>query len=188
MYLSLTLSERDLVRQCVAGKEEAFERLYAMFAKKVYNSVYRITNDSAETEDIVQEAFCIAFEGIGKLRNKENFEGWIKRIALNKAVSHWRKNKPVFFEDTNVELAANDESYAEDEIIFQCKVEDVKEAIKNLPDGYRTIISLHLLEDISQEEIARMLHIRHATVRSQYHRAKKKVLMALKNKMYDGKG
>lgn len=188
LYLSLSINEKELIARSLAGQRDGFAVLYQKHVKAIYNSVVRITNDHVLSEDIVQDAFCVAFEQLGKLKDHENFEGWVKRIALNKAVSLLRKKKTVFISDTAVELLANDEPDADEEIIFQCKVEDVKEAIRNLPDGYRTILSLHLIENVGQEEIAKMLHISHSTVRSQYHRAKQKIFMALKNKTYHGKG
>lgn len=176
------------MKQQLSDTEEEFAVLYTKYAQTVYNSVCRLTNDSTIAEDIVQDAFCTAFEQLDKLRDRENFEGWVKRIALNKAVSFLRKNRLIFLEDMMTERAANDEHGSDDEMVFQCRVEDVKEAISRLPDGYRTIISLHLIEDIPQDEIAKMLGLSHSTVRSQYHRAKKKIFMALKNKTYHGKG
>lgn len=186
--MHITIQEADLVKQCKTGKEEAFAGLYSIYAKQIFNSVYRITHNHADAEDITQDAFCVAFERMDKLKKDENFEGWLKRIALNKAISLVRKRKSVFLEEFPEESVADEVSDADEEMIFQCRVDDVKEAINNLSDGYRTIISLYLLENISQEEIAKMLHISHATVRSQYHRAKRKIFMMLKNKDNHGKG
>lgn len=172
----------------LAGKEDGFAVLYTRYAGAVYNSVYRITNNHATAEDIVQDAFCVAFEQLDKLRDIKNFEGWVKRIALNKAINLFRESKTIFIEDAHLEPVADEEYSEDEELIFQCRVEDVKEAIRNLPDGYRTIVLLYVLEDIPQEEIAKMMNISHSTVRSQYHRAKRKIVMALKNKSYHGKG
>lgn len=188
MYLSLTLNEKKSADRRSPGKVDEFAALYTKYVRAVYNSVYRITNDCVVAEDIVQDAFCVAFEQLGKLKDPGNFEGWVKRIALNKAINLFREKKTIFIGDIHPEPAADNEYNDDEELIFQCRVEDVKEAIRNLPEGYRTIISLYLLDDIPQEEIAKMLKISHSTVRSQYHRAKRKIFMALKNKMYHGKG
>lgn len=83
-----------------------------------------------------------------------------------------------------MEIAAQEEYDADENEIFECKVEDVKRSIEGLPDGYRTILNLYLFEKMNQEEIAIMLGISHATVRTQYHRAKKKILLSLKDKSY----
>ncbi|RWU05435.1 RNA polymerase sigma factor [Pedobacter chitinilyticus] len=186
MHLSISINEEELVKQCVAGEEKGYTMLYNKYAKRIYHTVYRVMGNSAETEDIVQEAFCTAFEQIGKLKNQNNFEGWLKRIALNQAISTLRKKKMVFTEDGQLEAVAEEELDMNEELLFQCKVDEVKAAIQQLPDGYRTIMSLHLFEDMGQEEIGNMLGISHSTVRTQYHRAKKKVYLALKDKAYYG--
>lgn len=186
MHLSLSLNESELIRQCIAGEEKGYTLLYQKYVKRIYNSIYRVVNNAADAEDILQDAFCIAFGQLDKLKNRDNFEGWLKRIAINQAISVLRKNKMVFAEDDLFEKIADEEFDMTEEMLFQCRVEDIKLAIQTLPDGYRTIISLHLFEDVSQEDIAKMLEISHNTVRSQYHRAKKKIFMLLKDKAYYG--
>ena len=83
-----------------------------------------------------------------------------------------------------MEIAAEAEYDVDENEIFECRVEDVKRSIEALPDGYRTILNLYLFEKMNQEEIAALLGISHATVRTQYHRAKKKILSQLKDKSY----
>ncbi|RZL52636.1 MAG: RNA polymerase sigma factor [Pedobacter sp.] len=186
MHLSISINEQELVKQCVAGEEKGYAMLYNKYAKRIYYAVFRVMGNTAESEDIVQEAFCTAFEQISKLKNQNNFEGWVKRIALNQAISALRKRKMVFADDSQLEAVADEEVDISEELLFQCQIDDIKKAIADLPDGYRTIVSLHLFEDIGQEEIGKMLGINHATVRSQYHRAKKKIFTALKDKAYYG--
>ncbi len=186
MHLSISINEQELVQQCVAGEERGYATLYHKYAKRIYHAVFRVMGNSAESEDIVQDAFCTAFEQIDRLKNQSNFEGWVKRIAINQAISALRKRKMVFTEDSQLDIVADEEVDIDEELIFQCQVDDVKKAIADLPDGYRTIVSLHLFEDMGQEEIGKMLGINHATVRSQYHRAKKKIFTALKDKAYYG--
>jgi RNA polymerase sigma-70 factor (ECF subfamily) len=186
LQLSISINEQELVQQCVAGEERGYATLYHKYAKRIYHAVFRVMGNSAESEDIVQDAFCTAFEQIDRLKNQSNFEGWVKRIAINQAISALRKRKIVFTEDSQLDIVADEEVDIDEELIFQCQVDDVKKAIADLPDGYRTIVSLHLFEDMGQEEIGKMLGINHATVRSQYHRAKKKIFTALKDKAYYG--
>lgn len=170
-----------------AEREETFSLLYRNYARGVFNSVWRITNNYAETEDIVQEAFCVAFEQIDRLREPDNFGGWIKRIALNKAISYLRSRKIVLTNNEDMLDTPDENPDTEKEIMEQSRVEDVKAAIQALPDGFRTIVSMYLLDNIPQEEIAAMLGVSHSTVRSQYHRAKKKILASLKDKSYHEK-
>lgn len=184
LELTLKINTQELKSQVIALDRKSYAQLYQLYARKVYNSVYRVTNNYAITEDIVQDAFCTAFEQREYLRNVEKFEGWVKRIALNKAISYLRKNKLVFVEENNLDMPSDEACEEEEEMLLLKKVEDIKAAIESLPDGYRTIVVLHLFEDISQEDIAGILNISHSTVRSQYHRAKKKIISTLKEK-YD---
>jgi RNA polymerase sigma factor (sigma-70 family) len=186
LQLTISINEQELVSQCLAGQENGYAVLYNKYAKRIYNAVFRVIGNSAESEDIVQEAFCTAFEQLGKLKNQNNFEGWVKRIAINQAITTIRKRKMIFADDNLLENIAEPDVDLDEEFLFQCQVDDVKSAIQALPDGYRTIVSLHLFENIGQEEIGNMLGINHATVRSQYHRARKKIFTALKDKAYYG--
>lgn len=185
MELTLNLHRKILAKQVQSEEQKFFAELYHLFAHKVYNSVFRITNNYAVAEDIVQDAFCAAFEQRNDLREVEKFEGWVKRIAINKAISFLRKNKLVFIEYDKLNHLTHQNDNQEEEMLFQSRVKDIKAAIQSLPDGYRTIITLYLFEEIPQEEIGRMLNISHATVRSQYFRARKKILSILKERYHE---
>ena len=89
------------------------------------------------------------------------------------------KKKHVFKEDYFYDSIMDEEHDISEEFLFQRQVDDVKKAIEALPEGYRTIVSLYLFEEIPQEEIAHMLGLSYSTVRTQYHRAKKKIYLSL---------
>ncbi len=188
MQLKRTIDEAEIVQRCMQGDEQAYSILYYRYAKPIYLAVLRIVNQAAEAEDIVQEAFVSAFEQISRLKKLDNFEGWVKRIAINQGISLLRKRKMVFMDDSHLIHIADEPPDLEEELLFQAQIEDIKEAIQSLSDGYRTIVSLHLFENMAQEEIAQMLGISHATVRSQYHRAKKKIFLTLQTKNCYGTG
>jgi len=174
--------ETDLIALCRQGHDIGFTELYNKYARPVYNSICRIISHTAEAEDILQESFYHAFAGINNLQNATSFGAWVNRIALNRSITYLRKKKVVFTTTYEFDIA-DDEDYDEDEDqLFDCKVDDVRNAIEQLPQGYKTILNLYLFEDIPQEEIGKMLGISHSTVRTQYHRAKKKVMLSLKNK------
>lgn len=170
----------ELVDRCKQGDEWAFTELYQRNAKAVYNSIYRIVGHRGEAEDLLQECFVAVFEQIKKYEYRSHFGAWIKRIALNKAISYLRRKKVRFYEMKDSHEPIQDENV--DEVEFELKVEDVKRAIDRLPLGYKAVITLHLIEDIPQHEIAEMLGISHSAVRSQYHRAKANILKNIKSK------
>ncbi len=177
-------TDHELIAMCQANNDLGFTELYEKYAKRIYNSIHRIVSHTAEAEDILQETFLMVFKEVNRLSNVINFEAWVKRIAINKAISHLRKKKIQFSDIDSTELVAEKEYDSAENELFETKVEDVRKSIECLPQGYKTIVCLYLFENIRQEEIATMLGVSHNTVRTQYHRAKKKILLSLKDKMY----
>ncbi len=181
----LKKTDHELIAMCQANSDLGYSGLYERYAKRIYNSIHRIVSHTAEAEDILQETFLTAFKEINKLSGVTSFEAWVKRVAINKAISHLRKKKIEFSDLDSTELEAEKEYDAQENELFETQVDDVRKSINNLPQGYKTIACLYLFENISQEEIGAMLGISHNTVRTQYHRAKKKVLLSLKDKVYE---
>ena len=146
----------------------------------MYNTSLRIVNHTADAEDVLQESFVDAFGAIDSFGYKSTFGAWLKRIVINKSINALRKRKMeiIDIEKTSVLQMPDEESM--DEGALQLKVEEVKKAVKELPNGYRTVLSLHLFEGYDQEEIAEIMQISHATVRTQYMRAKQKLLHIIK--------
>lgn len=177
-------NDQELIAMCQANNDLGYTELYRKYARRIYNSIHRIVSHTAEAEDILQETFVTVFNDLGRLSNVINFEAWVKRIAINRAISHIRKKKIEFTDLGFTEFEAEKEYSTDENDIFESKVEDVRNCIEQLPPGYKTIVSLYLFEQIPQEEIATMLGISHNTVRTQYHRAKKKIISSLKDKAY----
>lgn len=177
-------SDQELIAMCQANNDLGFSQLYQKYARRIYNSIHRIVSHTAEAEDILQETFVTVFKDIERLSNVLNVEAWLKRIAINRSISHIRKKKIEFTDLGFTEIEAEEEYNVDENEIFENKVEDVRICIEQLPPGYKTIVNLYLFEQIPQEEIAVMLGISHNTVRTQYHRAKKKIISSLKDKAY----
>lgn len=171
----------DLVENCKKGDPGSYRKLYELYAKAMYNTSYRILNNVAEAEDVLQESFIDAFKHIQSFENRSSFGSWLKQIVVNKSISALRKSK-IFLVDidaTQVQDIPQEEVVDEKEI--RLKVEEVRKAMADLPDGYRTVLNLYLFEGYDHEEIAGILNIKESTARTQYIRAKQKLLMKLKN-------
>ncbi|MXV17120.1 RNA polymerase sigma factor [Hufsiella ginkgonis] len=179
-------SDSELIALCQANRDLGYSGLYQRYARRVYNSIHRFVSHTAEAEDILQETFITVFREVAQSSRIQNFEAWAKRVAINKAISHLRKKKIEFSEIDYMEMSDEVFDDAEDNELMENKLEDIRNSIDNLPQGYKTVVCLYLFENISQEEIAMMLGISHATVRTQYHRARKKILSSLKDKAYHG--
>lgn len=170
--------EEALITRCKRGDPAAYTELYNEHARAVYNTILRLVKHSAEAEDILQESFVAAFQGIGHFTQTAGFRAWVKRIAINKSIDCIRKRKISF-----VKLEADWVPVAEEEMIneatFQFTMDAIESAIELLPDNYRTIFNLYVIENIPQADIAQMLGLENTTVRVQYHRAKQKLLSIL---------
>lgn len=181
MQLVEQLEDQGLMELCQKGNSAGFTELYKRYSKAIFNTILRLVRDFAQAEDILQEVFVALYQEIMKEKQIEQFGGYSKRIAMNRAISFLRQNRNVLaFEDYSDQVIEEDSM---DEEAFELKVEDVKNAINALPEGFRTVVNLYLVEGIPHEEIAQMLGVSHSTVRTQYHRAKKKILSLLQKEV-----
>ncbi|HRO69620.1 MAG TPA: RNA polymerase sigma factor, partial [Chitinophagaceae bacterium] len=144
----------------------------------MYNTSLRITGNSADAEDILQESFIDAFEQLQSFEGRSTFGAWLKQIVVYKSIGLLRKKRIIFTElIIEAEDLAEEDSAGENEIDYT--VAAIKEAIAGLPDGYRAVLSLYLVEGYDHEEISEILSISHSTVRTQYIRGKQKLLQLL---------
>ena len=171
-----------LVNDCRKGSRKAQFELYKLYERAMYSAALRIVNDEAEAEDVLQEAFLEAFTRIVDFRGDTTFGLWLKQIVINKSINYLRKRKAELVSLDGVDIADethSDHQENEERQAVEWKVEEVKAAMKLLPDGYRVVLTLYLFEGYDHEEIAHILKISENTSRSQLMRAKTK----LKNNM-----
>jgi RNA polymerase sigma factor (sigma-70 family) len=163
---------QDLLDGCKTGDQKAQFQIYKLYYKAMYNTSLRIVNDTMEAEDIMQESFLSAFEKIETYSGTVSFGAWLKKIVINRSLD--------IDAHTGIRDEGTDEITRKEDIDIQ--VEEVKEAINRLPDGYRIILSLYLLEGYDHDEIAEIMSISSSTSRSQLSRAKLKLISELKKK------
>ena len=145
----------------------------------MFNVSMRITNDYADAEDILQEAFLNAFQRIDSFKGDSTFGAGLKRIVVNQSISHIQKRR-LSLMPIDENLDQPDVSDGPDEEALNYQVEVIRKSIQQLPDGYRVVLSLYLLEGYDHQEIADVLKITESTSKSQYSRARKKLLEMLK--------
>jgi RNA polymerase sigma factor (sigma-70 family) len=175
------MPQRDeLVERCLRGDALGYKELYQRYSKAMFNTCLRLLNNAAEAEDVLQESFMEAFRNLARFEYRTSFGGWLKQICINRSINQLQKRKINWVDIEQVAGYNNAEElpYDEEEISF--KVESVKRAIMKLPDGYRTVLNLYLLEGYDHEEIAEILNVAESTTRTQYIRAKQKLLQFLK--------
>lgn len=171
---ALPIEESDLVAACQAREERAFRLLYNHYAPLLMSMAMRYTSRSEEAEDILQESFIKIFKSIEQFKPEGSFEGWIKRILVNTAINHFHKQNRLRERSSSLEEAAifqNEDADA----IDQLSAEELIDQVRQLPEGYRLVFNMYVIEGYDHQEIAKMLNISTGTSRSQLAKAKKKL-------------
>jgi len=173
-----------LIEAAKEGDNRARKQLYELYARAMFNVCFRLMNKREDAEDVLQEAFVQAFTRLDSFRYESTFGSWLKRIVINTAINALKKRK--------VDLKLSDDMgkyrhLAEDNIEepLPLSVNDVREALKQLPEGGRVVFSLYLLEGYDHQEIASILGITESTSKSQFMRAKRRVYDILKDRYYE---
>lgn len=139
----------------------------------MYNVSYRITGNEDDAADVLQEAFISAFKNLDSYRGNATFGSWLKKIVINKAINELKKRRTEMLpEDGHWDVPEENE---EQEYAEELTVEKVKRTILQLPDGYRSVLSLYLLEGYDHQEIAEILGVSESTSKSQLNRAKSRL-------------
>jgi RNA polymerase sigma factor (sigma-70 family) len=175
---------QDLIDACRKGDQKAQFKIYKLYYKAMYNISLSIVNNSMEAEDIMQEAFLVAFEEISKYSGTVSFGAWLKSIVQNRSIDCLRRNSKMIFEnietcnETEADLAEAQDGNDDPDLTLN----RVLEIIRHLPAKARTIFSLYFLEGYDYEEISEILSISSSTSRSQLSRARLRFISEFKGK------
>jgi len=171
------VSLEQLINKCKKQDAQAQSQLYKQFASKLFSLCLKYSKNYAEAEDNLHDAFITVFGKIDQYNNKGSFEGWLKRIAINTSLQRYRENVGVYdiinegnIEDVSIDI--NDESL---NIDFLLKI------IQELPDRYRLVFNLYVLDGYSHVEISELINISTGTSKSNLARAR----LILKDKIED---
>jgi len=176
----------ELIENCRKGDRRAQFELYRLYYKAMYNTCLRIVSHPAEAEDIMQESFLSAFRKIETYKGDVSFGAWLKKIVINRSIDALRQRKIRFEEftggepDDAMELAV--EFKPDEDQPVEMMVKQIKDAIEELPPGYKVVLTLALIEGYDHEEIAQILSVSESTSRSQLMRARKKLTEIIKIK------
>lgn len=180
------MDEKELIESCKNKNPKAQKYLYNKYSGIFLGMCARYSSSLSDAEDILQEGFLKIFLNINFYAGTGSFEGWMKRIIVNTAITHYHKNlkhqyhydiediKEITIENTDVES----EDYSKEELL---------DVIKSLPDGYKMVFNLYAVEGYKHKEIAELMKIDINTSKSQYSRAKKIIqtkLLEIKQKKY----
>jgi RNA polymerase sigma-70 factor (ECF subfamily) len=179
------LADAELVRRVLARDAEAFRTIMQRYNRRLYRIARSVLRNSAEAEDVVQEAYVSAFTHLASYRGESSLAAWLSRITMNEALGRLRRRRPT------VDIAAFDETRTEAEIIqFPLSTQNddpertmaqrqllqlVEQATDALPEVYRLVFVARVIEGMSVEETADLLRIKPETVKTRLHRARQLV-------------
>jgi len=167
-------THKNLVEKSKSGHRNSQYQLYELYVDAMYNVSMRIVGTKEDAEDIIQDSFVDAFKKLDTFRYESTFGSWLKRIVINRSINYLKLKKIL------VTVIDTHEYYLSDELNENNShipdIQYVKKGIALLPQGYKQIINLYLIEGYDHIEIGEILGISNSTSKSQYHRAKKKLI------------
>lgn len=172
------LTDEELIKLCIRNDTKAQNLLYQRFAAQMGRLCLRYMSNGEEACDILSEGFLKVFRNVKSFeyRGKESLEVWIRKIMINECLMHLRKRRFTF-----LNIAENDRE-SEISIESDYSAEEIFRTITTLPDGYRTVFNLFVIEGYSHREISLMLGITESSSRSQLTHARQRLQQLLKNK------
>jgi RNA polymerase sigma-70 factor (ECF subfamily) len=172
----------ELARRAADGDMVAFEEIYRLHQRRVYSLCLRMTQNTAESEDLTQEVFVHLFKTISSFRGESHFTTWLHRMTVNQVLMHFRRRKRRKTEsltdgETFMAVATRDAG-----VTPSADALALDAAVEQLPPGYRAVFILHDVEGYEHEEIARLLGCAAGTSKSQLHKARLKLRALLKRR------
>lgn len=168
--------DKKIIEGCIKGKRHAQNELYKKYASLMLGICLRYAKNKEEAEDIVQEGFIKVFINIKGFRSEGSFEGWMKRIMINTAITHIKQNlKHQYHTDIEEieEIHVISEEKQDDDSVVKIPQAKLMSIIQSLPEGYKMVFNLYVFEQLTHKEIAEMLGVSINTSKSQLSKARK---------------
>lgn len=166
----------DIIEQCKQNDRKAQLQLYNNYCDGMFVVAMRFVKDTMEAEDIVQEAFIKAFSKLHQFKGEVTFGAWLKRIVINKSIDTLKSKKQELAELDEVHLKVVDSSFEDEWLVDDAiTLNEVKDAINDLPDKYKYVVMLYLIEGYDHQEISEILKISEVASRTQLSRGKAKL-------------
>jgi len=178
MSTSESHDEISLIKACSSGDNNAFKKIYDQHSPVMYSICLRYMKNEDEAKDALQEGFIKVFKNIDKFTFSGSFEGWMKRIFVHASIEQIRKRKKHL--DVN-ELNSNEIKLASKIETGAMDAEKMMTLVQKLPEGYRTVFNLFIVDGYSHREISEQLGINENTSKSQLFKARKQLKEWLKN-------
>ena len=183
--VSLHKNYNRLISKVKKGNRKAQHEMYELFAPKMLSVCRQYLKKGELAEEVMLSGFLKVFTHISTYKNEGSFEGWIRRIMVNEAISQLRRDKKLLFdEEREIENSATHVAYIETEL----EVEEIQRLIDSLPEGYKTVFVLYAVEGYKHSEISELLNISESTSKTQLFKARKMLqkLVTRENKLSYG--
>jgi RNA polymerase sigma-70 factor (ECF subfamily) len=164
-------NQKNLIRKAVNGNRNAQRILYEKHAPKMLSVCRQYIKDLHFAEDVMIGGFVKVFKNLTQFKNEGSFEGWMRRIMINEAISYLRKNQFVVFDTDVYEHNLNEELVYDSPL----NTEYMQSLIDALPEGYKMVFVLYAIEGYKHHEIATLLNISESTSRTQLYKARKQL-------------
>ena len=161
--------EEELIKGCRRGDHKAQQQLFDLYSARLYGICSRYVKNTMQAEDILVMTFTKVFERIHQFKGEGSFEGWLRRITVNEALTYLRRSRTMVVE-TYLEQADREPDY--DRLGDHLEEEDLLKMIEKLPPGYRIVFNMYAIDGYSHKEIAEQLGINENTSKSQLSRAR----------------
>ncbi len=171
--------KEELIRKCQQKSRKAFEELYKKFSPFVYGICLRYAKNRDEAQDILQDCFIKVMDKIGDFRFEGSFEGWLQRMTVRESLNYLRLTRNSFTSIDDDD--SKDEEDVSSDIISNMSAQELLGEIQKMPDGYRTIFNMYVIEGYQHKEIAEILNISESTSRSQLKKAREYLIELINN-------
>lgn len=163
---------KEIIDDCTKGKRDAQRKLYELFAPRMFSVCLQYAKNSADAEDFLHEGFMKVFDKIGQFKHAGSFEGWMRRIMVNTMLETFRKNSKYRFVDESHLPPLSEEIEVDAKNEENVQLQDIMKWIDQLPERYKMVFNLYVLEDFSHEEISKKMGISIGTSKSNLSRAR----------------
>lgn len=170
------MSLNQLIENCKTNDTKAQGELYKLFSSKLFSVCLKYSRNYVEAEDNLQDSFLTIFDKIKQYKNKGSFEGWLKRVTVNTVLQRYRNEK--VFDIINENIVEDVEIELDDDHL---SIDYLLKIIQDLPDRYRLVFNLYVLDGYSHKEIAEMLDINIGTSKSNLARARQTLKQTIEN-------
>lgn len=177
-----SVTENELIKRCARGEEKAQKFLYDKYKSVFMGICMRYLKNPTWAEEALVESFLKIFTRINQYDGRGSFEGWMKRICVNESLMHLRKLKKIRENKNEIDIDMHSPASGEQNMIDN----DILKLLERLPDGYRTVFNLYVIEGFKHREIAEKLGISINTSKSQLIMARKRLKKMLENMDYPG--